>query len=101
MINKAILKNHRIEETEQKSNSNDTVMIRRRIICVFILAIITLVWILFMGQPRRVSERFQSGPSNSVTHIETSNIGIREEMSAYDDMVLYLRMTSTVPILTN
>ena len=101
MINKAILHNHSIEETEQKSNSNDTIMNRRSIICVLILAMITLVRILFMIQPRRASKRFQSNLSNSMMYIKPSNIGIGEEMSAYDDMELYLRMTSTVPILTN
>ena len=101
VINITILHNHNIEETEQKSNSNDTIMNRRKKLCVFILAMITLVWILFMGQPRRVSERFQSDPPNSVIYIKPSNIGIGEEMSAYADMELYLRMTSTVPILTN
>ena len=96
-----MLHNHSIEETEQKSNSNDTIMSRGKKLCLFSLAMITLVRILFMRQPRRVSERFQSDPPNSVIYIKTSNIVIGEEMSAYGDMELYLRMTSTVPILTN
>ena len=68
-------------------------MIRRRIFCAFILTIITLVLILFMGQPHKLIQHFPSGLRNSVIH-ETKTFGIEEtSMSVHGDLELYVRMT--------
>ena len=76
-------------------------MIRRRIFCAFILTIITLVLILFMGQPHKLIQHFPSGLRNSVIP-ETKKFEIEEtSMSVYDDLELYVRMTSTVPLFKN
>ena len=78
-------------------------MIRKSRVCVFILAMIALVLILLIGQPDRVYQHFSSGLLNSVIHIKTntSEIGGGKSMSNYNDMELYLRMTSSVPMLIN
>ena len=104
VINRGILNNHNIiEETEQKSNSNDTIMIRRgRKVCVLILAMSMLALIMFMGQSHRVSKYFSKGLSNAVIFkANASEKGEGKSMIAFGDMELYLRMTSTVPMLIN
>ena len=78
-------------------------MIGKRRVGVFIMAMIALVLILFIGQPDRVYQHFSSGLLNSVIHIKTNTSEIvgGKSTSAYDDMELYVRMTSSVPILIN
>ena len=76
-------------------------MIRRRIKCAFILTIITLVLVLFIGQPHKLIQHFPSGLRNSVIH-ETKKFVIEDtSMSVHGDLELYVRMTSTVPLFIN
>ena len=76
-------------------------MIRRSIVCAFILTIITLVLVLFMEQPHKLIQHFPSGLRNSVIH-ETKTFGTEEtSMSVHGDLELYVRMTSTVPLFIN
>ena len=76
-------------------------MMGRRILCAFILTIITLVLILFMGQPHKLIQHFPSGLSNSMIP-ETKKFEIEEtSMSVHGDLELYVRMTSTVPLFIN
>ena len=96
------LNSHSSKDSGQKSNKNDTIMIRRSRLCAFILEIITLVLILFMGQSHRVFQYSPSGLPNSLIYkTNKSKIDGGKSMTSYGDMDLYLRMTSAVPILIN
>ena len=78
-------------------------MISASKLCVLVLTMLTLVLILFKGQPHRVSQHSPSGLPNSLIHIKTntSYIGEGKCISAYGDMEVYVRMISTVPLITN
>ena len=58
--------------------------------------------IMFLEQPHRVFQHFPSDLLNSaIPEANVFEIGEEKSMSAYGDMELYLRMTSTVPLFTN
>ena len=102
MINITILYILNIGGTEQKSNGRVMSMIRKSKLCVFILTIITLVWVPFIWQAQRVIQHL-NGDSYSLVHIKPNKteFGNGNSMSAYSDMVVYLRMTSAVPQFIN
>ena len=56
---------------------------------------------MFLEQPHRVFQHFPSGLLSAIPEANMFEIGEEKSMSAYGDMELYLRMTSTVPLFTN
>ena len=77
-------------------------MVRISELRVCIWAIMILVLILFMGLQHRLFQHSIRSLLNSVIYkTNTFEIGEEKSMSAYDDMELYLRMTSIAPTFVN